>query len=169
MTSLTLRTLASFLLVPGLVSAASLQQITKFATNPTNVGFYIYVPDKLASKPPILLVPHACHGKAQDACTGTKYATPANTYGNIVIYPDSPSTSDKCWDVSSTQSLTRNGSDNAHGIVSMIQWTLSNYAGDASRVFVTAAYPGDSGLGRRCRCSMGLRTRRCIRRICRRR
>jgi poly(3-hydroxybutyrate) depolymerase len=65
---------------------------------------YIYVPDKLAAKPPILVVPHACYGKAQDAYMGNKYATLANTYSYIVIYPDSPNTSDKFWDVSSAQS-----------------------------------------------------------------
>jgi acetylxylan esterase len=43
--------------------------------------------------------------------------TLANTYGYIVIYPDSPNTSDKCWDVSSAQPLSHNGGGDAQDIV----------------------------------------------------
>ncbi|OCL09340.1 carbohydrate esterase family 1 protein [Glonium stellatum] len=133
---------ALLLYLPIAASAASLQPVTGFGTNPTNVGMYIYVPDKLASRPPILVVPHACHGKAQDAYTGNQYATLANTYGFIVIYPDSPNTADKCWDVSSPESLSHDGGGDAQGIVSMVKYALSKYNGDANRVFVTGTSSG---------------------------
>lgn len=117
-------------------AAGSLQQVTgNFGSNPTNVGFYIYVPSKLQANPPIVVNPHACHGKAQDAFTGTQLATLADTYGYIVIYPDSPNTADKCWDVSSSQTLTHNGGGDSLGIVSMVKYTLSKYNGNAARVF----------------------------------
>jgi len=35
--------------------AASLQQVTNFGTNPTKINMYIYVPDKLATKPAIVV------------------------------------------------------------------------------------------------------------------
>jgi len=41
-------------LVP--VHAAKLTQVTSGWENPTKLGFYIYVPDKLATKPPIIVV-----------------------------------------------------------------------------------------------------------------
>lgn len=119
-----------------MAASGSLQQVTGWSgSNPTNVGFYIYVPSKLQTNPPIVVNPHACHGKAQDAFTGTQLATNADKYGYIVIYPDSPNQSDKCWDVSSTQTLTHNGGGDSLGIVSMVKYTLSKYNGDASRVF----------------------------------
>jgi hypothetical protein len=34
---------------------ASLQAVASFGTNPTNIQMYIYVPDKLATKPAIIV------------------------------------------------------------------------------------------------------------------
>ncbi|KAF2842561.1 carbohydrate esterase family 1 protein [Patellaria atrata CBS 101060] len=122
--------------------AASLRQVTNFGENPTNVSMYIYVPDKLAMKPPILLFPHWCHGSAQAAYSGSQYSNLANTYGFIVIYPDSPNQEDKCWDVSSKQTLTHNGGGDSLGIVSMVRYTLDKYNGDPNRVFVSGISSG---------------------------
>lgn len=123
--------------------AASLQKVADVVTpNPTKVGFYIYVPDTLPSKPAILVNPHWCHGSAEAAHRGSQYATLASKHGFIVIYPDSPNLSDHCWDVSSKETLTHNGGGDSQGIVSMVHWTLAKYHGDASRVFVTGVSSG---------------------------
>ena len=132
LSSLTLLSLPS----PALSAANSLVQITaNIGANPTKVGFYIYVPSKLQSKPPILVNPHACHGSAQNAFTGTQLATLADKYGYIMIFPDSPNTADKCWDVSSNATLTHNGGGDSLGIVSMVKYTLAKYNADPTRVF----------------------------------
>lgn len=34
---------------------ASLQQVSDFGSNPTSIDMYIYVPDKVATKPPIIV------------------------------------------------------------------------------------------------------------------
>jgi acetylxylan esterase len=128
--------LVSLSILNSVLGAANpLVQVTNFGTNPTNVGFYLYVPTKLQTNPPILVNPHACHGSAQDAFTGTQLATLADTYGYIMIFPNSPNTADYCWDVSSTETLTHNGGGDSLGIVSMVKYTLSKYNGDANRVF----------------------------------
>lgn len=133
----------SLLLSLPLLHAASLQQITaNIGSNPTNVGFYIYVPDKLASNPAILVNPHACHGSAQSAYTGSQYATLASQHGFIVIYPNSPHSSDSCWDVSSSQTLSHNGGGDSLGIVNMVRWTITQYKADSTRVFVTGVSSG---------------------------
>ncbi|KAI1503716.1 Alpha/Beta hydrolase protein [Biscogniauxia marginata] len=127
-----------------LVRGTSLQKVsTDFGPNPRNVGFYIYVPDELVSNPPILVNPHWCHGDAQASYAGSQYATLADRYGFIVIYPDSPNTADKCWDVSSNDTLTHNAGGDSLGIASMVRWTLDQYHGDPARVFVTgvSGYP----------------------------
>jgi acetylxylan esterase len=103
---------------------------------------YIYVPTTVVANPPILVNPHWCHGDAAAAFAGSQYATLADTYGFIVIYPDSPNAADKCWDVSSTQSLTHNGGGDALGIVSMVKYALATYGGDADRVFATGTSSG---------------------------
>lgn len=123
--------------------AASLQQLNvTLADNPTNVGFYIYVPDDLPVNPPILVNPHWCHGDAPSAYADSTFANLSSEYGFIIIYPDSPNLVDKCWDVSSPQTLTHDGGGDSTGIVSMVKWTLENYDADPKRVFVTGVSSG---------------------------
>ncbi|KAK1146989.1 hypothetical protein N8T08_002317 [Aspergillus melleus] len=77
--------------------AGTLEQITDFGDNPTNVGMYIYVPTNLAPNPAIIVGIHWCSGTAQAFYTGSPYATYAEQYGYIVIYPESPYEGG-CWD-----------------------------------------------------------------------
>ncbi|KAF3765206.1 family 1 carbohydrate esterase [Cryphonectria parasitica EP155] len=123
--------------------AATLQQLNvTLAHNPTDVGFYIYVPDNLPPHPPILVNPHWCHGDAPTAYADSTFANLSSEHGFIVIYPDSPNLADKCWDVSSPATLTHGGGGDSLGIVSMVRWTLDRYQADASRVFVTGVSSG---------------------------
>ncbi|KAF1954272.1 acetylxylan esteras-like protein 1 precursor [Byssothecium circinans] len=140
----------SFLAAGLLAASTSAQQLssnltqitTNFGPNPRNVSFYIYVPKTLRANPPILVVPHWCHGTGQDAFRGRPYASLGDQYGFISIYPDSPNKEDHCWDVSSNASLTHDGGGDALGIVSMVRWTLQKYGGDKNRVFVTGTSSG---------------------------
>ncbi|KAK3376450.1 Alpha/Beta hydrolase protein, partial [Lasiosphaeria ovina] len=127
----------------GVARGASLVQIKDdIGANPTKVGFYIFVPDKLAAKPAVLVNPHWCHGTASAAYSGSQFAALASRHGFIVIYPNSPHSADQCWDVSSAETLTHGGGGDSQGIVSMVKWTLAKYGGDASRVFVTGVSSG---------------------------
>ncbi|OHE92216.1 feruloyl esterase B [Colletotrichum orchidophilum] len=98
--------------VAALALAAELQQITSFGPNPTNVSFYLYVPDSFRPSDPLLVYPHWCHGTAQDAFAAKPWRPLADELGFITIYP------------------------------SMIRWTLSNYDVDKDRVFVTGISSG---------------------------
>ncbi|KAL2856686.1 Alpha/Beta hydrolase protein [Aspergillus pseudoustus] len=118
-----------------------LEQVTDFGDNPSNVGFYIYVPQDLAPNPAIVVAIHYCTGTAQAYYTGSPYAQYAETYGFIVIYPESPYEG-KCWDVSSQSSLTHNGGGNSNSIANMVTWTISQYDADATRVYVTGTSSG---------------------------
>lgn len=122
---------------------STLQQITTdFGPNPRNVSFYIYVPANLPANPPILVSPHWCHGSAQDVFNGRPWASMGDKYGFITIYPDSPNTVDKCWDVSSKESLSHDGGGDAQGIASMTRWAIKQYKADKNRVFVTGTSSG---------------------------
>jgi len=39
----------------GTAFSASLQQVSSFGTNPTKINMYIYVPDKVATKPAVIV------------------------------------------------------------------------------------------------------------------
>ncbi|TDZ27511.1 putative acetylxylan esterase A [Colletotrichum sidae] len=124
-----------------LAAAASLQQVTNFGANPSGAKMYIYVPDRVAANPPVIVAIHYCSGTASAYFSGTPYRGYADTYGLIVIYPESPY-SGTCWDVSSPASLTHNGGGNSNAIANMVTYTLGQYNGDKSRVFVTGTSSG---------------------------
>ncbi|KAL9111878.1 MAG: hypothetical protein Q9227_003728 [Pyrenula ochraceoflavens] len=102
---------------------------------------YIYVPNNLAKKPAIIVAIHYCSGTASAYYTGSPYAQLAEQYGFIVIYPQSPY-SGTCWDVSSKAALTHNGGADSNSIANMVTYTLQQYNGDASRVYVTGSSSG---------------------------
>lgn len=58
-----------------------------------------------------------------------------------MIYPSSPYEGG-CWDVSSEAALTNNGGGDSNSIANMVTYTLEQYNGDASRVFVTGSSSG---------------------------
>ena len=96
-------------------SAATLTQVTNFGTNPTNLQMHLYVPDT-GRRPgrrswwPCTTAPAS--GPA--FYSGTQFASLADRYGFIVIYP-SATRSSKCFDVSSPQALRRDGGSDPVG------------------------------------------------------
>ena len=124
-------------------AASSLVQITaNFGANPTNLGFYIYVPINVAPHPAILVVLHYCHGDATGMFNGSQFDELSETYGYIAIYPSVTQASDSCWDVSTAPTLTHNGGSDSLGIMSMVSYTIANYNGDATRVYATGVSSG---------------------------
>jgi acetylxylan esterase len=124
-------------------SAASLVQVTNFGANPTNLAMHLYVPDGIpaGTRPPILVAVHYCTGSGPAFFSGTEFASLADRYKFIVIYP-SATRSGNCFDVSSPGALRHNGNSDPVGIVSMVTWAVQNRNGDANRVYVTGASSG---------------------------
>jgi poly(hydroxyalkanoate) depolymerase family esterase len=125
----------------GTVQAASLVEITNFGTNPTGLRMYLYVPNNVAARPAILLALHYCTGTGPAFYSGTEFASLADRYGFIVIYP-SATRSGQCWDVSSPQALQHNGGSDPTGLISMVNYVKQNYSADPERVYVTGASSG---------------------------
>ncbi|KAK4038193.1 carbohydrate esterase [Parachaetomium inaequale] len=114
---------------------ASLQPVSDFGNNPTNIQMNIYVPDKLAAKPAVIVALHGCGGTAQQWFSQTQLPSHADANGFILVYPSTPHMSN-CWDVQSADSLTHGQGGDAAGIVSMVQYALERHGGDSERVFV---------------------------------
>ncbi len=121
--------------------AASLVEITNFGTNPSGLRMHLYVPASATAKPAILVAIHYCTGSGPAFYSGSEFASLADRYGFIVIYP-SATRNGNCFDVSSTQALTRNGGSDPVGIISMVQYVQQNNNGDPNRVYVTGASSG---------------------------
>ncbi|KAL4779829.1 Alpha/Beta hydrolase protein [Aspergillus varians] len=137
--------LSTFLLASvsaSLGSAASLTRVFNFGDNPGNDEMYIYVPEKLASNPPVIVALHGCLETARLYYSQVTDLPPAaEEHGFIVIYPGSR-TDFNCWDVATEKSLTHNGGSDSLSIVNMVKYTLDKYNGDSSKVFVTGSSSG---------------------------
>ena len=120
---------------------SGLVQVTNFGSNPSGLQMYVYVPTTAKANPPILLALHQCTGSGPGFFSGTAFASLADQYGFIVIYP-SVTRSGSCWDVSSSQALTRNGGSDPVGLMSMITYAEQHYGGNPSAVYVTGASSG---------------------------
>jgi acetylxylan esterase len=116
-------------------SAASLQQVSGWGANPSNIRMFIYVPDRVATNPSIIVALHPCGGTASQWFGGSNLASSADRNGFIIIYPETPNMSN-CWDVQNPASLTHGGGGDAGGIVNMVNYTLQKYSGNKSKVFV---------------------------------
>ncbi|GGO26635.1 extracellular catalytic domain type 1 short-chain-length polyhydroxyalkanoate depolymerase [Micromonospora parathelypteridis] len=139
MAALTLAAAALTFATPA--SAATLTQVTGFGTNPTNLQMHLYVPDRVAARPAVLLAMHYCTGTGPAFHSGTQYASLADRYGFIVIYP-SATRSSKCWDVYSPQALRRGGGSDPVGLMSMVDYVRQRYAVDPARIFATGTSSG---------------------------
>ena len=109
---------------------------------PSYVKMYIYVPDKLATKPPILVSAHSCGSNATGQMGNIpKIKAAADSNGFILILPDNPG--QNCWDVGAKDtSLKHDAGGDTKAVVQMVKYALSKYGGDASRVY---AMGGSSG------------------------
>lgn len=140
--SLGLGIVAAGLLLGGPAQAASLQQVPDWGASgvPSTVSMYIYVPDNLAPNPPILVVAHFCGGTAGAVfgqIQGGGIVAAADEHGFILLLPQ---TSNNCWDVGSTASLTHDGGGETHAVAQMVTYTINEYQANAERVYIT----GDS-------------------------
>jgi acetylxylan esterase len=137
----------AFTLVAAPAPAASLQEVTGWSNNdvPTYISMFIYVPDKLAPDPPVMVAAHYCGGSASAYYSfDSSVVALANQYGFIMIFPQTtnPASSADCWDVGSTKSLTHNGGGDTQAIAEMVQYTITKYSANAGRVYSMGSSSG---------------------------
>lgn len=158
-----LKSAAALCLATGALAAQNqLVQVTaNIGPNPNNVGMYVYQPTKKATPYRLIVAIHYCTGTAQAYFSGTQYATLADAYGYMVVYPNAPR-SGGCFDVNTPQTLSHNGGGDSQGalsfqlmlrksllklrvhpgIASMVSYSISTYGVNANYVYVTGTSSG---------------------------
>ncbi|MET7453079.1 PHB depolymerase family esterase [Streptomyces sp. NPDC005574] len=126
---------------PGAVPAATLTEVTGFGDNPSNLQMYVYAPVNVSAHPAVVVAVHYCTGSGPAMYSGTEWASLADRYGFVVVYP-SVTRASKCFDVSSPQALKRGGGSDPVGIKSMVDWTARTYGADPGRIFATGISSG---------------------------
>ena len=129
---------------PPLASAASLVEVTSFGDNPGGMRMHIYVPDSRPTNPAIVVAMHGCGGSGPGFYSGSEFASLADRYGFIVIYPSAQQQAGfgKCFDTWSDAAKHRGGGSDPVSIVSMVTYAEQRYGGDPNRVFATGSSSG---------------------------
>jgi acetylxylan esterase len=119
--------------------AATLRQVTSFGPDPAGLRMYLYVPPRVRPHPAVVVVMHYCTGSGPAMFARTEFATLADRYGFIVIYPSAPRPG-HCFDLSS---LTHDSRYSDPGvIVTMVHWAERHLHADPHRVFATGISSG---------------------------
>jgi acetylxylan esterase len=139
-------------------NGASLTEVTNWGDNPSGIQMFTYVPNTLADNPAVIMAVsrhppcnqpvtdhlpqlHPCGGSASQYYQLTKLPSYADQLGFILIYPQTTHDSN-CWDVNTDASLTHDGGGDSQGLAAMVAHTLTQYTGDAARVFAAGSSSG---------------------------
>ncbi|MEU5674850.1 PHB depolymerase family esterase, partial [Micromonospora sp. NPDC047753] len=146
-----LLTLAASLVAAGLVAptvgpayAASLTEVTSFGDNPGRMRMHVYVPDNRPARPAVVVAMHGCGGSGPGFYSGSEFASQADRYGYIVIYPSATQQAGfgNCFDTWSDAAKRRGGGSDPVSIISMIRYVQQQYSADPERVYATGSSSG---------------------------
>jgi poly(hydroxyalkanoate) depolymerase family esterase len=124
--------------------AASLTEVTSFGSNPGGMRMHIYVPDNRPAGPAIVVAMHGCGGSGPGFYSSSEFASLADRYGFIVIYPSAQQEAGfgKCFDTWSEAAKRRGGGSDPVSIASMVAYAGQQYGGDQNRVYATGSSSG---------------------------
>ncbi|MEV5208853.1 PHB depolymerase family esterase [Micromonospora sp. NPDC053740] len=143
--------LAASLVAAGLVAptvgpayAASLTEVTSFGDNPGRMRMHVYVPDNRPARPAVVVAMHGCGGSGPGFYSGSEFASLADRYGYIVIYPSATQQAGfgNCFDTWSDAAKRRGGGSDPVSIISMIRYVQQQYAANPDRVYATGSSSG---------------------------
>ncbi|MBG6103260.1 PHB depolymerase family esterase [Micromonospora vinacea] len=137
---------AAGMVVPtvGPAYAASLTEVTSFGDNPGRMRMHVYVPDNRPARPAVVVAMHGCGGSGPGFYSGSEFASQADRYGYIVIYPSATQQAGfgNCFDTWSDAAKRRGGGSDPVSIISMIRYVQQQYAADPDRVYATGSSSG---------------------------
>ncbi|CQR63770.1 alpha/beta hydrolase family esterase [Streptomyces leeuwenhoekii] len=138
-----LAALTTLLAGPGRASAASLQEVTGFGTNPGALRMFRYVPDGLPAGRPVVLALHGCTQNAAGYGTGSGWLELADSWGFSVVLPQQQSANNPSSCLNWFQSGdTQRGQGEAASLAQMVDRQLADAGADPSRVYVTGLSAG---------------------------
>lgn len=121
------------------VKRASLTQISNFGDNPAGIKLWIYVPARVVSSPGIVFSLHGASGNAQQQFSSTPYATLAEQYGFIAVYPESPQ---GAWDATSAKSTVHDGGGASQSIANMATYIVNTYKANPAKIYASGISSG---------------------------
>ncbi|MFE7273991.1 alpha/beta hydrolase family esterase [Streptomyces sp. NPDC057623] len=134
--------IAAFL-TPGRATAASLQEVTGFGSNPGALRMFRYVPDGLPAGRPVVVALHGCTQNASGYGTGSGWLQLADRWGFSIVLPQQQTANNasSCFNWFQNGDIARDQGE-AASVAQMTDRQLADTSGDASRVYVTGLSAG---------------------------
>jgi poly(hydroxyalkanoate) depolymerase family esterase len=131
------------LLAPGSATAATLQEVTGFGSNPGALRMFRYVPDGLPAGRPVVVALHGCTQNASGYGTASGWPQLADRWGFSVVLPQQQTANNasSCFNWFQTGDIQR-GQGEAASVAQMVDRHLADVGGNASRVYVTGLSAG---------------------------
>jgi len=123
--------------------AATLSEVTGFATNPGNLRMFRYVPAALPSNAPVVVALHGCTQSAAAYDDEPGWTALAERWGFVLVLPQQQSANNVngCFNWFSADDISR-GLGEAMSIKQMVDRTKADHSVDARRVYVTGLSAG---------------------------
>lgn len=124
-------------------SAATLQQVTSFGSNPGALTMWSYRPDTAAAGGPLVVALHGCTQDASGYLAGSGWRELADRNSITVVLPQqsTANNSSRCFNWFQSSDATR-GQGEVASIASMVQHAVTAYDADPARVYVTGLSAG---------------------------
>ena len=124
-------------------TAAGLTEVTGFGSNPGNIRMFTYVPAGLPAGRPLVVVLHGCTLSAADADDESGWTKWADARGFALLLPQQQSANNGsvCWNTFLPGDQQR-GAGEPLSVKQQVDWMVSTYGTDTSRVFVTGLSAG---------------------------
>ena len=124
-------------------SATRLRELTGFGSNPGNLGMFIYVPERLPSRAPLVVALHGCSQTADEYDYGAGWSSLSERLGFAVVYPQQQRANNpqNCFSWFSPGDVAR-GHGEALSIRQMVEHAIASFGLDQRRVFVTGLSAG---------------------------
>ncbi len=124
-------------------SAATLQRVDGFGTNPGNLIMFRYVPTGLPAGAPLVVVLHGCTQSASAYLAGSGWGTlaDANGFALVLAEQQSGNNSSKCFNWFEPGDTAR-GQGEVRSIISMVDHMVLNVGSNPGRIYVTGLSAG---------------------------
>lgn len=135
-------TTAGVVLAPR-ASAATLQQVTSFGSNPGALTMWSYRPDGATAGAPLVVALHGCTQDASGYLGGSGWRDLADRLGVTVVLPQQSTgnNANRCFNWFQSGDVTR-GQGEVASIASMVSHAVNAYGADPKRVYVTGLSGG---------------------------
>ena len=138
-----LLTTALIVVMAPRASAATLDPVSSFGTDPGNLAMYEYVPDGLPEGAPLVVLLHGCAQNASDYHDHSGWAAQAEESGIALVYAEQnmANNATRCFNWFESADVARDSGE-AMSIRSMVEHAIDEHGLDSGRVYVSGLSAG---------------------------